>query len=640
MAPSSINKINDTADVQLLPPPKLIANPSLQWSHISGISKIINLHKARSFKTWTDYLSPSGSTVLSRIPVHYVGAFTDWPLALSAIYTFNSLPPTQQTLELNKSKHLPSSMKKIYNANIDYLHNNPLIIATTPRINTISKQHDDMELNNLVASSAARARMVSPINMVQEGRFATKPQQPKTTVNTTRRGHSTTRVYKKKTVTKKKINSNKQINHELVNTKCPTCGFILTPRIYKFAIQISDTEYDCLGCIQCIEGKQQYDIAIKRNNNLQHMYDTQQSSPKSNLVSNESVHVNLQTFVTQQLGKKNALDIIRLYNKTKLNVNVIDMENNNTSARQHNNKVGSINGATWNVNNYTNPHPNMIAHDERHDFTVLKLRKHKNGQDFFVISNSHHDKKSVNQFCAYEMNENISQGVTGSRAGPASGFMQLENESFSYTPITQKATSLKVATSSKGKGVAMRKLYYNNKRQVKLCNFGYNKLAMKRLNKKQKRELALRYTFYNNILVKEALAYIASMACVVSAGISLSSVDGNYFSNLSQILADNIGESIEHCLVLWMTSTGEMRNHQALACHTDTNRSHDMEIYSLFHRTGSAKKDGLLYLPLDNACVRVVCDEQVVVCCLSCTPHVPDQSRNTHNMSKVHGPIP
>ena len=120
--------------------------------------------------------------MLSRIPLHYVGAFTDWPLVLSAIYTFNSLPPTQQTLELNKSKHLPSSMKKIYNANIDYLHNNPLIIATTPRINTISKQHDDMELNNLVASSAARARMVSPINMVQEGRFATKPQQPKTTV--------------------------------------------------------------------------------------------------------------------------------------------------------------------------------------------------------------------------------------------------------------------------------------------------------------------------------------------------------------------------------------------------------------------------------------------------------------------------
>ena len=123
------------------------------------------------------------------------------------------------------------------------------------------------------------------------------------------------------------------------------------------------------------------------------MYDAQLTSPKSNSVSNQSVHVNLQTFVTQQLGKKNALDTIILYNNSKLNVNVINMENNNASERQHNIKVGSINGSTWNVDNHINPHPNTIAHDERHDFTVLKLRKHNNGlQDLFVISNSHHDK--------------------------------------------------------------------------------------------------------------------------------------------------------------------------------------------------------------------------------------------------------
>ena len=110
--------------------------------------------------------------------------------------------------------------------------------------------------------------------------------------------------------------------------------------------------------------------------------------------------------------------------------------------------------------------------------------------------------------------------------------------------------------------------------------------------------------------------------------------------NLQHVLAANVGKSIEHCLVLWMTNTGEMRNHQALACHTDTNKSHPMEIYSLFHRTGRKKMNGLLYLPLNNACIRVVCDEQIVVCNLSHTPHVPDQSRNTNNISKVHGPKP
>ena len=53
------------------------------------------------------------------------------------------------------------------------------------------------------------------------------------------------------------------------------------------------------------------------------------------------------------------------------------------------------------------------------------------------------------------------------------------------------------------------------------------------------------------------------------------------------------------------------------------------------------KMNGLLYLPLDNVCsIRVVCDEQIVVCNLHHTPHVPDQSRNTNNISKTHGPKP
>ena len=119
----------------------------------------------------------------------------------------------------------------------------------------------------------------------------------------------------------------------------------------------------------------------------------------------------------------------------------------------------------------------------------------------------------------------------------------------------------------------------------------------------------MRNTRYNKMLVKEALACIASIACAVSTGISLSLVDDKYFSNLSQILANSVRDSIEHCLVLWMKSTGDMRNCQVLASHSDTNRSHDVETCSLFHRAGSAKKDVLLCSPLDDAFVRVACDE-------------------------------
>ena len=98
------------------------------------------------------------------------------------------------------------------------------------------------------------------------------------------------------------------------------------------------------------------------------------------------------------------------------------------------------------------------------------------------------------------------------------------------------------------------------------------------------------------------------MKCVVSSGIPLSSSDDNYFSNVNQTLADIVGKAIEQCLKLWITSIGEIRNHQSLACHTDANHSHDIKTSGLLRHAGSPKKDCLLCFPLDNACVRVVHD--------------------------------
>ena len=87
-------------------------------------------------------------------------------------------------------------------------------------------------------------------------------------------------------------------------------------------------------------------------------------------------------------------------------------------------------------------------------------------------------------FCAREMSESISQGVTANRPGPAGGLLQLNDEWYSHTKVTQQPTSLKLAASSKG--VAMRNIYYNESGKVKLCNYGYRKIAMTRLTKKQK----------------------------------------------------------------------------------------------------------------------------------------------------------
>ena len=45
-------------------------------------------------------------------------------------------------------------------------------------------------------------------------------------------------------------------------------------------------------------------------------------------------------------------------------------------------------------------------------------------------------------------------------------------------------------------------------------------------------------------------------------------------------------------------------------------------------------------MPLDNFVLKIQCNKQMMICNLKQTPHVPDESRNTHNFSKVHGPDP
>jgi len=636
--PSSNKAINNNAaaDVKLLSPPKL--DDQLTKQEINFASRHINLRDARSFKSY-GCLSPHGQQTLPKVPLHYIGSFRNWRRALSSIYSFNALPPVLQEKELDISKNVPHDVKKIYWSNIKYLSQN-----RPQPLPSITHHAPTSDINKLVALSAARARAVPPTKSMFELPIASSTTTIISKSVPQRRQPKSTTVIKKNTTIKHRVNNNRPINQELIGTTCQECGYVLTTKIYEKAIQVSytdyddTTEYDCSACIQCMEGDKQYNNQLERNKNLQNMYNKQQQLPANNVPS-QIVHVDMETFVTEQLGIQYVCDIMSLYPKPKLKLNVLATNEDALSKREYYNKVDPINGAHWLVEDYNNPHPNIISHDESVDFTIVKLRKHYDGkQDFLAISNAHYNKEDVNMFCAHEMSESISQGVTANRAGPAGGLLQLNEESYSHTKVTQQPTSLKLAASSKG--VAMRKLYYNNSGVVKLCNFGYRKIAMTRLTKNQKYKQAVEHAFYRNILIKEALAYIASIACIMQAGVAISSADKNYFSNLKHVLAANVGKSIEHCLVLWMTNTGEMRNHQALACHTDTNKSHPMEIYSLFHRTGRKKMNGLLYLPLNNACIRVLCDEQIVVCNLAYTPHVPDQSRNTNNISKVHGPKP
>ena len=206
-----------------------------------------------------------------------------------------------------------------------------------------------------------------------------------------RRHQSKTTVVKKNRTTKHKVNNNRPINQELIDTVCPECGFVLTTKIYKKAIEVSYTdyvtEYDCTACIQCMEGEQQYNNQLERNNNLRNMYNKQQELPTSNATS-QTVHVDLETFLTEQLGTQYASHIMSLYENTKLKVNVLDINEDALTKREYYRKVGPINGAHWLVDDdYSNPHPNTLSHERSSaNFTVVKLRKHDKGQDFLAIS--------------------------------------------------------------------------------------------------------------------------------------------------------------------------------------------------------------------------------------------------------------
>eukprot|EP00986_Skeletonema_menzelii_P011033 scaffold5549_cov109-Skeletonema_menzelii.AAC.3 len=327
-----------------------------------------------------------------------------------------------------------------------------------------------------------------------------------------------------------------------INSKCTTCGFIVTEEIYLRAIKLSHAVYDSSRCIQCAERDMQLHRSFQRNRHLQSLYHRQQQSRRSCITPNETMSINLEVFLSQL--KTCAPLIISLYERTEWKVNVIDMENNTLTDKEYNDEVSAINCAPWDVDDVESPHPNM------------------------------------------------------------------------------------------------RKLYINDDNVIKLCNFGYPKLFMNRLTKDEKRTYSQNNPFYQSILVKEALAYIASVACLVTLGIIQ---NDKYFPQLNAILKECDDESIEDALIRWMTSTGEMRNHQQLPCHTDSNKSnkeHPVELYSIHKRVDSQQGHGFLYFPLQNFCLRVMADKNVVVCNLSHSPHAPDKSRNTDNWSRVHGPHP
>ena len=111
----------------------------------------------------------------------------------------------------------------------------------------------------------------------------------------------------------------------------------------------------------------------------------------------------------------------------------------------------------------------------------------------------------------------------------------------------------------------------------------------------------------------------------------------------------NLNYKFESKLLSWSCGTGEMRNHQSVKAHFDGNKSHPVESMTLYGRVPinlknmktdivNTMQDGYLILPLEGLTIKMKCGTTIIHCSLKNTIHLADNSRNTCNWSRVHGP--
>jgi len=281
--------------------------------------------------------------------------------------------------------------------------------------------------------------------------------------------------------------------------------------------------------------------------------------------------------------------------------------------------------------------PNDTVTDvDNHQYSMLaKLRQYSGQQNFAIIMPSNFEDKYVKKYINTEL-QYMKNKTMSKRSGAAGGVFQYGTECASFTKIVRQPTTLYRSTSTNG--VGMQAVYISKTGKVKTCNHGYNHIHMKRNSKDAKRADAKKSPSLSHILHHEGLNYIIGLACMKTAGIFFRTKNNGSLSHLKKSIEKHVDDPSIDILVDWMLNTGDMTNYQAIACHCDGNKSHPVEIYTLFSRSYKKEHDGFIYLPLDNCTLKVCANKQTMICNLSHTPHVPDKSRDSLNFSKVHGP--
>ena len=291
--------------------------------------------------------------------------------------------------------------------------------------------------------------------------------------------------------------------------------------------------------------------------------------------------------------------------------------------------------------------PNTISCPEN----CTGLIKLPNGMDFVIIEKSNFNGISILEMSLNEMKK-ISKRKTAPRAGAAGGFMLPSGKSRSLSPVTKNDRMLVM----RKKSVAMSLVYKNEEKVVKGRNSIYQDLYMDRYSSQQKFKAALKSTALQRIMVVEMISRLRSFLLLdknqlipyQTSVLSFLKYDKQRIQMEEKFLQTGISK-LDSKLLSWSCTTGEMRNHQAVKAHFDGNKNHPVETMTLFGRIPVNLKNmkvemlkefdhGYLLLPLEGVTIKIKCGFDIIHCSLKKTIHLADNSRNTCNWSRVHGP--
>ena len=246
----------------------------------------------------------------------------------------------------------------------------------------------------------------------------------------------------------------------------------------------------------------------------------------------------------------------------------------------------------------------------------------------------------------------ISSRKTAGRAGAAGGIMVPTSRCRSLSKVTKNDRVLCVRPRSTGLSLT----YRNSQGIVKSRNSVYSDLLMTRLSAKKKFQTMINSVALQRVTVKEMISRLRAFILLDYRNILPIEDSLKGYNNITteRVQMENkfreIGRTpMESKLLSWACCTGEMRNHQAVKTHFDGNKSHPVETMSLFGRIPVNSKKltvdyvksmecGYLILPLEGVTIKIQCGYDLIHCSLKSTLHLADNSRNTCNWSRVHGP--